>query len=198
MNNASKSLRIAAIAIACVLFGATIAFSQTKNYKLFSGDILRFTVYMEPDITTEARIETDGTFMLPFVGKVDAAGKTLSELQESLYVKYDGDYFINPQINLRIIEYAQRTVQVHGQVGNPGLVAIAPDAELTLMQAIAEAGGFTRRAEERKVQITRDGEIVNRLFRLNPDSLAKQDMDSSDAQFKLQPGDIVFVPESLF
>lgn len=129
--------------------------APADNYRLRHGDVLEFTVFQEPDLRTQARIQADGTIYLPLVGSVQAEGRTLAGLQAGLTELYDRDFLVQPQITLQIAAYAPRSVQVIGQVNRPGTIPLPAEAPMRLLEAIGAAGGFTRRADAGKVSIRR-------------------------------------------
>ncbi len=153
--------------------GASVAFAQegsaltaaqkaeerrpavSNNYRLSHKDLLRVDVFQEPDLIKDARVANDGTITLPLVGKVPVRGRTLVEAQQLITELYNKDYLVNPQITILILEYAERRVEVFGQVNRPGPVLIPPEESMTLTEAIAAAGGMNRLADEKKVILTR-------------------------------------------
>ena len=127
----------------------------TSNYRLRPGDVLEISIFQEPDLRTQARIQADGSVTLPLIESVPAARQTLPELRSRLADLYDKDFLVRPQISLQIISYAPRSVQVIGQVNHPGAVALPPESSMRLLEAIGFAGGFTRRADAARVTIRR-------------------------------------------
>ncbi len=165
------------------------------NYRIQPSDILAVTIFQQPDLEKQTRVEADGTITLHLVGRVNVDGLSVSEAREKITELYDRDFLVNPQVDLQVIEFNLDEVQVLGQVRTPGTIVIPPDQDLTLLQAISRAGGFTRLARKGSVKIRReleDGE--KKVFAINASDLIS-DPDSQD--FILQDGDIVFVDERL-
>jgi polysaccharide export outer membrane protein len=165
------------------------------NYKILPSDVLVMNVFQHPDLGTRARVEADGTIHLHLVGRVNVQGLTLSEAREKITELYNRDFLVNPQVELQISEFNLDRVQILGQVRTPGVVGIPPDEDLTLVQAIARVGGFTRLARTGAVQIRRtspDGEIT--VVTVNARDLIR---DPDAKEFVLKNGDIVFVDERL-
>lgn len=168
-----------------------------ENYELRASDIISMSIYKEPDMNIEVRISSDGTVLLPLVGKVQVAGKSLAELQKDLFEVYDRDYFVNPQITLNILKYAETRVQVIGQVNRPGAVVIPPEENFTILQAISAAGGFTRRGDQKKVQLRRVGKDGNAVVtEINVAELMS--MKAGLDEFFVQDKDTIVIPERLF
>lgn len=129
--------------------------SDTRTYRLSPNDVLKVKVYQEDDLTTELRLSKDGTATFPLLGVVSLGGKSVEEATATLREHLAKDYLVNPQVTINVVEYAKRRFMVLGQVGKPGSYDIPSEESVTLLQAIAMAGGFTRLANHSKVTITR-------------------------------------------
>lgn len=185
-----------AFALLCVAGRAEESSSGSTDYVLQPSDLIRVLVFQEPDLLREVRITQEYTITLPLIGTIDLRGKTVRQAEEIIRSLYDKDYLVNPQINLTVLEYAQRTVQVVGSVNQPGAVVFPPEQKMGLVEAIARAGGQSRIADLKKVQLTRtnaDGKTEN--FTVNVENLMK---GASGEQWLLMKGDVIFVPEKLF
>lgn len=164
------------------------------NYVIQPTDVIRMQVFQEPDLTQEYRVPQNGKVQFPMIGTVDLQGKTIAEVEELVRELYNRDYLVNPQINILILEFSQRSVNVLGAVNAPGSVVFPPDEEMTLLDAISRAGGFSRIARRSAVTLTRigpDGQPIS--YRVNADELIKGDSDSS--VWKLEKDDTIYVPE---
>ncbi len=167
-----------------------------SNYVLRPFDLIRFTMYQEEDMLQELRLDADGTVLLPLVGKQEIGGMTVEGAQIYLAELYNRDYFVNPQINVLVLQVSPRNVQVLGQVNTQGPVEIPIDRPLTLVDAIAQAGGATRLANTRNVTVKRelpDGRTVT--FELD---YQKMMTNADEAAFILLDGDTVFLSERTF
>jgi polysaccharide export outer membrane protein len=174
--------------------GSTPAVSG--NYVLRPSDRLAFTVFQEPDMAQEVQIQADGSISLPLIGKIKVGGMTLSDARDAIYELYNRDYLVNPQISLRVIEFSPRWVKVLGQVNDPGNIPIPPDRDMTLLEAIGGAKGFTRIANMRTVKLKRtneDGETIT----LTID--AEEILNDEDVRdIPVYDGDSIFVEERRF
>jgi len=172
------------------------ASSATKSdYILQASDLLRIQVFQEDDLTREVRISQEYTIVLPMIGSVDLRGKTLRQAEEFIRDRYDRDFLVNPQVNVIVLEYAKRTVNVMGSVNQPGAVLFPEEQELTLLDAISRAGGFNRLADRRRVKLSRtlpDGRTES--TEINADDLIKSGNTKS---YILQRDDVIFVPERI-
>lgn len=168
---------------------------ESTDYILQPSDLIRLVVFQEPDLQREVRITQEYTITLPLIGTIDLRNKTVRQAEEIIRSLYDKDYLVNPQINLTVLEYTQRTVKVLGAVNQPGAIVFPPEQKMGLLEAIARAGGFSRIAERRKVRLSRtldDGKSENYI--INTDEMIQ---GSSVQQWLLTKGDIIFVPERI-
>ncbi|NVK40764.1 MAG: polysaccharide export protein [Oceanospirillaceae bacterium] len=150
------------------------------HYRLGSGDVVSISVFGESDLSLgEVRLNDAGKFSYPFLGEIDAAGKTATQLELLLTGGLQGDYLVEPRVSVRILEY--RDFFVNGEVKSPGGYPFKPG--LTLRKAIALAGGFTERASKSKFSLIRDGNRVSQEAAL--DTL-------------IMPGDIITIEQSFF
>lgn len=167
--------------------------STKSDYVLQASDLLRIQIFQEDDLTREVRVSQEYTIVLPMIGSVDVRGKTLRQAEEVIRERYDRDYLVNPQINVIVLEYAKRTVNVMGSVNQPGSVLFPEEQELTLLDAISRAGGFNRLADRKRVKLSRtlpDGRTES--TEVNTDDLIKSGNTKS---YILQRDDVIFVPE---
>jgi polysaccharide export outer membrane protein len=165
------------------------------SYKLQPLDLLKVQVFQEPDLDRDVRVSKNHTIVLPLIGTVDLTNLTVHDAEQLITGLYGRDYLVNPQINITVTEYTQRTLNVLGAVGSPGSVVIPPERELTLVDAIAHSGGFSRLANRSHVSLTRtlpSGEIQH--FTINVDQLIA---GNAARQWLVQDGDVIFVPESV-
>lgn len=163
-------------------------------YRLSPNDVIKMKVFQEDDLTTEARIGKDGTVTIPLVGVVTLGGKTVEEATAQLREAFGKDYLVNPQVTLTVAEYAKRRFTVLGQVQKPGTYDIPSEESVTLLQAIAMAGGFTRLAVQGRVTVARTlgGK---RTFNVDVKSAAN---DPGTKHFEVMPDDTIIVAERVF
>jgi len=162
---------------------APAAFHEALNrpYLLDAGDRLRITVFEQPDLTNTYSVDPSGYVAFPLVGKVPARGRTLQQMEAAIAAKLRNGYLRDPDVSVEIDRY--RPVFIMGEVGAAGQYSYVPG--MTAQKAIAAAGGFTPRANQADVDITRqfNGKIITgRVLITDP----------------LLPGDTVYVRERLF
>jgi polysaccharide export outer membrane protein len=150
-------------------------------YLLGAGDSLRITVFGEADLSGTFRISDNGAVVMPLVGQVSAAGLSVPELQKRLVNQLNVKAVKSPDVTIQIEEY--RPFFILGEVKNPGSYPYVP--EMTVLTAVAIAGGFTFRASEDEVSVTR-----------------KRNGAASEARAtrasRILPGDVVYVFERHF
>ena len=178
----SRFLSTLLLGVAMIASQAASAATGGTEYKLASGDVIGINVYGEPGLTFDSITLTDaGTFSYPFIGEVQAKGKTANEIESQLISKLKGDYLVNPRISVNVLQY--REFYISGEVTKPGGYPFQPG--LTVRRAIALAGGLTERASEKKITITHDQAPSQAIKNINLDT-------------PLLPGDAVSVPEGFF
>lgn len=166
---------------------------STADYMLRPSDVLQVKVFQEEDLTREVSISQEYTVSLPLIGTLDLRKRSVRQAEEMIRQLYDRDYLVNPQVTVIVVRYAERAVNVIGSVNSPQAVPFPPERGLTLLEAIARAGGFSRLADRSNVKITRTDERgVSVTFTVNADRLL--DARSSNL-WSLQVDDVVYVPE---
>ena len=156
--------------------------SPGDSNKLGPNDRLRVTVFGQPTLTGEYTLDGNGVLAFPLIGNVPANGSTTSELQQKIAAKLSPDYMVNPNVSAEIVN--RRPFYVIGEVLKPGNYPYVTD--MTAVNAIAMAGGFTRRARKNDFYIRRldkDGKMVR---------------IEANAGTVLQAGDTLEVRERLF
>lgn len=151
------------------------------NYQLGAGDRVRVIVYGQPDLTGEFQVNGTGEIAFPLIGNVDAGGLSATQLESQIASKLQPDYLRDPRVSVEIMTY--RPFYIVGEVNNPGNYAYTNG--MTVINAVAMAGGFTYRAKEEDFYITRAGDPSN----------AQQD---AQQQTKVRPGDVITVRERWF
>lgn len=166
------------------------------DYTLQASDLIKVQVFQEPDLERDVRLSQEYTVTLPLIGTVNLKDKTVRQACELIRDLYNRDYLVNPQVSVIVLEYAARTVNVLGAVNKPGAVDFPPEQPMTLLDAIAKAGGFSRLADRSKVKLTR----------VQPGGRAEMQVIDADEIIQghakdtwlLQKDDVIYVPERLF
>ncbi len=169
---------------------------QKARYKLQPTDVLNITVHGHPDLTTRTRVTSDGQISFPLLGKVDVKGVTVQELESKLKELLEKDYLVKADLLVFIEEYHPRQVSVIGEVNKPGKFNMPVERDITLLEAIAMAEGFTKDAEVNKTKVIRIESGQKKTVVINVKDITEK--GEKDKDIVLQPDDIVFVPESFF
>ncbi len=122
------------------------------QYRLNAGDRLNIVVFGHEDVSGEFQIDGGGHITMPLLGQVAAANRTVTQLQAEITAALDKDYIVNPRVSLEVLNY--RPFYILGQVNAPGSYPYV--AGMDVRQAIAIAGGFTRRARTSTVTVIRE------------------------------------------
>lgn len=155
------------------------------------GDVVEVRVFQEPEHSGTWRLSPEGTIDYPLCGKVPLRGMTPSTAADALSACLSR-YVRRPQVSLLIREYNSQKVFVFGEVQKPGTFPV--DGEMSIVQAITLAGGFTKLAAKNNTLVTRVVDGQERKIRVPVEDIGV----GREKNFMLQPGDIVFVPESFF
>ena len=122
-----------------------------ESYHLGAGDRVRVTVFNEPALTGEYNITPGGALAFPLIGVVNAGGRTIDVVQQELAARLGEGYVNDPRVSVEVLTY--RPFYILGEVNRPGEYSYA--SGMTVEQAIARAGGFTYRANEKTVFLRR-------------------------------------------
>jgi len=125
-----------------------------RDYRIGPLDDLDVVVYQDKDLTETVDVDGSGRIVLPFVGQLEAAGKTPAELADLVTAKLSASYFQNPQVAIVVKKAVSQQVTVEGEVTKPGVYPIV--GRTTLIQAIALASGADQYADYRHVVVFRD------------------------------------------
>lgn len=155
--------------------------SREVELKLAPGDTVKVTTYGMPALTGEFVISADGTIAFPLVGNIQAANVKPADIQQALTAGLANGYMTTPSVSVEVGTY--RPIYLLGQVGKPGEYPYA--LGLTVRDAVAKAGGFTYRANEKRVYIKSANETEEHVYKLT-------------AGIPVAPGDTIRIGERYF
>jgi len=144
---------------------ATPGSALDGTYRLSPGDRLNIVVFGHDDISGEFHIDGAGKIALPLLGQLPAAGRTLEQLQAEMTTALDRDFIVNPRVSIDVLNF--RPFFILGQVTSPGRYPYA--SGMDVRQAVAVAGGFTRRARTSTMVIIREGTAGRIRIEATPD-----------------------------
>ncbi len=160
--------------------------TTAADYRLFPGDKLRVEVYKDPQLSQSLQIRPDGKITLPLLGDVLASGLTPTQLRDSLATSLK-EYITNPVVTVIVVESTPQNVFVMGEVKSSGPIPMK--GPLSIMQAIAMAGGFSEFANKKDIRIQRQTGTGVKTLTFN----YKEALESNKAPLLLQAGDVVVV-----
>src|SRR5205823_4837803 len=155
--------------------------------------ILSISVWDNKDVDETVFVRPDGKISLPLLGEVQAGGLTVQELTSKLTQEY-GKAIKNPNVMVGVKEIRSRPVFFVGGFGKTGPMHLTQD--WTLLQVIANAGGFTNLAAPNRVSVLRAEGSKKETLRVNVENIMRD--PSSVPDVRLQPNDIIIVPQRLF
>ena len=155
--------------------------ADDNGYRLAAGDRIRVTVFGHEDLSGEFEVNGAGEISLPLIDELDASGRTVRELEADIVAALQPDYLKNPRVSIDMLDY--RPFYIIGEIAEPGSYPYVNG--MTVVNAIAVAGGFTYRARKGRITIQRgQGDEAVEL--------------SADMDTHVQPGDVIEVPERFF
>jgi len=160
----------------------------TEEYRLGAGDKLRIEVYKDTQLSQSVQVRPDGKVTLPLIGDMAAAGLTPIELRDHIAGSLK-EYVTNPTVTVIVVEATASTAYVMGEVNHPGAVNL--QAPLTILQALALAGGLKDFADAKNIRVLRPAENGVQTISFN----YKEALKSTRAPIYLRPGDTVVVPD---
>ncbi len=162
---------------------------DTEKYIIGPEDILYIHVWREDALSRTVPVRMDGFISLPLINEIKAAGLTPLQLKEELTLRFK-EFIENPTVSVIVMEANSFKVYVSGQVRNPGVYRLR--SEMTLLQIIPMAGGFTDWANQKKILIIRKEGGREKRFIVNYKKLIEG--DEFESNITLKAGDTVIVP----
>lgn len=158
------------------------------DYRLGPEDVVEVFVWKEPDLSTTVTVRPDGKISLPLASEIEATGKTAAELQSDITQRLQ-KYIEQPVVNVMVKQINSLKISVLGEVRKPDVYRIRN--RVTVLDAIAMAGGFTDLARPSRVVVLRNSVGGPVRVRINIDQVVDND---NEVPFYLQPMDTVYVP----
>ena len=171
------SIRIITLLLSLLWLPATFA---QGSYVLGPGDKIEIRVYGQDELTIETLLSNSGQINYPFFGEIKVTGLTVKEVEQLIYKGLKGDYLVNPNVYVHIVDY--RPFYIHGEVAKPGGYPFQPG--LTVNQAIALAGGLTERASKDKIFLIKESN--------------KNSQTKANLTYKVNAGDTIIIKQRFF
>ncbi|MFZ4068719.1 MAG: polysaccharide biosynthesis/export family protein [Caulobacterales bacterium] len=151
------------------------------EYKLGSGDKVRIIVFGQTDLSGEFSLDGSGAISIPLIGKIDALNLTTVQLEQAIANRLKDGYLNDPRVSAQVLNF--RPFFILGEVNKPGEYPYADG--MTILKAVATAGGHTYRADQRRVFIKRA-------------ESGKEEAVAVTSNTAVHPGDTIRIPERFF
>ena len=152
------------------------------SYRLGPEDNLNIIVYGEDSLSGEYTVSDTGNLDLPLIGNITVMGCNIDEAEAKIREKYAAGYLVNPSISTEIKSY--KPFYITGEVQRPGHFDYVTD--MTIIKAVALAGGFTYRADKKNVEVLKNHYSTGPIYK------------SSKVEDPVHPGDVIIIKERFF
>jgi polysaccharide export outer membrane protein len=169
---------------------ATQGIAHDDSYVIGPSDVLAINVWKEPDISRSVPVRSDGKISLPLVGELQAGGQTPKQLEQEITKKLTS-YIAEPEVTVMVQETKSQRINILGQVQRPGAYQLT--SSMTVLDAIATAGGFKDFAKQKSIYILRqspDGKQVRLPFNYKDVIKGK----GTEQNIRLEARDTIVVP----
>lgn len=154
---------VSGLCLSLLAFQQSAMGQQGRGYVLGAGDVVKITVFQNPDMTTEARISEEGKITFPLIGQVEIGGVTPAAAEARIAGRLNsGGFVLNPQVNMVVSQFRSRMVSVLGQVGKPGRYAIE-ERSATIADMLATAGGVLATGGDEVIVVRKKGDQEERI-----------------------------------
>lgn len=165
------------------------AATDDPNYSIAPDDVLTVDVWKEPEISRTVPVRRDGKISLPLLNDVQAAGLTPTQLSSEIVEKLRAT-IVHPLVTVIVTQTSSLRIYILGQVNRGGAYPLVP--EMTAMQALSVAGGFTPYAKLTKIYVMRSENGQDKIFPMNyKEVIHGRKMEEN---IRLKPGDTIVVP----
>ena len=162
----------------------------TMDAALGPGDLFDVRVFDELSLSSSYQVPQNGQINFPLIGLVQVEGRLPTEIETEIQSRLAAGFLKNPTVSVRVTEYRSKKITVYGQVRTPGTFSF--NENMSIVEAISRAGGFTYMARKNAVKVTRLTEDrKTQLILVAVDDIGK----GKAPNFLLRPGDVVFVDE---
>jgi polysaccharide biosynthesis/export protein len=165
------------------------AATEDPNYSIAPEDVLTIDVWKEPEISRTVPVRRDGKISLPLLNDLQAAGLTPTQLGAEIVEKLRAT-IVHPQVTVIVAQMSSLRIYILGQVTRAGAYPLVPD--MTVMQALSIAGGFTPYANLKKIYVMRSENGASKIFPMNYKEVVSGHKPQQN--IPLKPGDTIVVP----
>jgi len=162
----------------------------SQEYVVGERDVLKITVYDNPDLTTVAKVNEEGTIFFPFLGEVKVKGLTTSQIAAKITSLLSEGYIVSPQVNVYVEQFRSLKVILVGEIGRPGLFELPVGT--TLLELLLRAGPVTPNAGDEAI-IKRKSPQGEQSITVDLGKLLEKGDTTVDQP--LQDGDTIYIPK---
>lgn len=166
--------------------------APSSDTTLGPGDVFSVQVFGEKDLSGKFQVSAKGTIDYPLVGRLEVAGLTPPRVAKLITQRLSDGYLKEPSVSVFVETYNSKKISVFGQVTKPGTFNYVDN--MSIVEAITLAGGFTPIAAKNKITVTRSQKGKSSRFTVPVEDIG----EGRASNYLLRPGDIVFVPERMF
>ncbi|GAB5467611.1 MAG: hypothetical protein Kilf2KO_06410 [Rhodospirillales bacterium] len=198
----TRTLR--AVALLVFVLHWPLVSSASDAYRLKPGDVVEITVLEDPGLDRQALVRPDGMISLPLAGTVEASGQTVEQVQAAVRARIRSAFVTPPTVTASLIAVAPEVVEpedmealpsfyVLGEVQRPGVYEFEADKPVTILQALAIAGGPSTFAARSRIQVRQLEAGVEQILIFDYDAIA--DQEAQALPVTLSDGGVILVPE---
>jgi polysaccharide export outer membrane protein len=187
------------------LLVATFPALAQDGYRIKAGDVLRIEVLEDPNLNRSALVLPDGRISVPLAGALQAGGRTIEEVQADLAARLAPNFAAAPNVFIGVDQIAKpagsangvaataRGIEVYvmGEALKPGKLSVKPGT--TILQFLAEMGGFTKFAATKRIQLRRTVKGEEKVYLLNYDAITRG--AANTLKGRVANGDVIIVPQ---
>ncbi len=162
---------------------------KISEFILGVGDTIEISVYRQDDLQRTVKIDLSGRIMFPLIGDIEAADKSIFKLRDEIKERLS-KYIIDPQVFVNVTTVQSQKIMVLGEVNNPGIFTL--DSDVSVIEAIARAGGTTNDAKLKNVLLIRKEQEKLAMTSLNLKKAFKEGDISQNVS--LINGDVIYLP----
>jgi polysaccharide export outer membrane protein len=176
------------LSLSC-LTSPLIAETDSPSYLIGPNDVLTIYVWKEPELTRDITVMFDGKITFPLIGEIMAQGLSVTALKGAISEKLK-KYLTAPEVTVIVRDPRSRRIYTIGKLTRPGLYPLETD--MTVIQALSTAGGFTEWADTKNIVIIRrKGEKEVQIYFNYKDFISGKDLGQN---IVLEPNDTIVVP----
>jgi polysaccharide export outer membrane protein len=177
--------------------------NRPSDYVVGASDVLKITVFDEPTMSGTYRVDTDGSFQYPMLGRVAVAGLRVRDIELMLRTKLEDGFIRRAQVAVDVDQFRSRSIFIVGEVRSPGKYPM--QGQMSLIEALAAAGSTTPTASTEVLILrpSKPGALTQALTPDQADQTNVRRINLGDLQLgrlseniTMQEGDTIFVPKA--